>query len=296
MAEKDNKPHAKRSKVEPTFPYSPIKSKADINSTMNMILKKLSDVHDLAKSTKTNSDSMQLELTAIRADINTINNRISETEQRTSDLEDTKTKMDKELLLLHASTSSMRKTIADLEDRNRRGDLRLFGLPQDSETKEDSLHQCISFLETWIPKITGLQFDEKFELEIAQRVPSFKQHYGPLPKPRPEVFRPLRFQHMESILLYMCKNNPINWNGSRIYISQDYSKTTVDTRKGFLGLRSRIKDMKIQFSFAGPAKFRIIVEGKYQIFDDHNALKSYSDNLTEQEMDVNRSFSNKRKP
>ncbi|KAJ1205469.1 hypothetical protein NDU88_000904 [Pleurodeles waltl] len=293
MAEKDNNPHVKRSKAEPTFLDSPIKSKAGINSSMNMILKKLLDVHDLAKSTNTNTDSMQIELTAIRADINNINNRISETEQRISDLEDTKIITDKELLLLHAS---MRKTIADLEDRNRRGNLRIFGLPEDSESKEDSLHQCISFLETWIPKITGLQCDEKTELEIAHRVPSFKQHYGPLSKPRPIVCRPLRFRHMESILLYMGKNNHINWNGSRIYISQDYSKTTVGTRKGLLVLRSRLEDMKIQFSFAGPAKFRIIVEGKYKLFDNHNALKSYLDNLTEQEMDVNRSLSNKRKP
>ncbi|KAJ1142212.1 hypothetical protein NDU88_008539 [Pleurodeles waltl] len=148
MTEKDNKPHVKRSKAEPTFPDSPIKGKADINRTMDMILKKLSDVHDLAKSTKTNTDSMQLELTAIRADINIINIRVSEAEQRISDLEDARIKTDKELLFFHASTSSMRRNIADLEDRNRRGNLRTFGLPEDSETKDDSLHQCISFLET----------------------------------------------------------------------------------------------------------------------------------------------------
>ncbi|KAJ1087731.1 hypothetical protein NDU88_000896 [Pleurodeles waltl] len=88
MAEKDNKPHGKRSKAEPTFPDSQIKSKTDINSIMDMILKKLPDVRDLAKSTKINTDSMQLELTAIRADINTINNKVFEAEQRISDLED----------------------------------------------------------------------------------------------------------------------------------------------------------------------------------------------------------------
>ncbi|KAJ1144806.1 hypothetical protein NDU88_011101 [Pleurodeles waltl] len=100
MAGEDNKPHVKRSKVEPAFLDSPIKSKTDINSTMDMILKKLLDVHDLAKSTKINTESMQLELTAIRADINTIDNKISEAEQRISDLEDARIKSDKELLFI----------------------------------------------------------------------------------------------------------------------------------------------------------------------------------------------------
>ncbi|KAJ1107987.1 hypothetical protein NDU88_005372 [Pleurodeles waltl] len=140
MTEKDKKQHVKRFKAEPTFPDSPIKSKADMNSMMDMILKKLLDVHDLTKSTKTNTDSMQLELTAIRADINIINIRVSEAEQRISDLEDARIKTDKELRFFHASTSSMRRNIADLEDRNRRGNLRIFGLPEDPETKEDSIN------------------------------------------------------------------------------------------------------------------------------------------------------------
>ncbi|KAJ1100676.1 hypothetical protein NDU88_005757 [Pleurodeles waltl] len=172
MAEKDNKPHVKRSKAEPTFLDSPIKSKTEIASTMGMILKKLLDVHDLAKSTKINTDSMQLELTGIRADINTINNKISEAEQRMSDLEEARIKSNKDLLFFHTSKASMKKNIADLEDRNRRGNLWIFGLPEGSEIKEDSRNQCVSFFESWLPMVTGLQFDSKFESERAHRVPT----------------------------------------------------------------------------------------------------------------------------
>lgn len=67
---------------------SPIKHKADINSTLDMILKKLAEVHDLARSTKQTTDTIQLELAAFTADNHAANNRLSEVEQRVSDIED----------------------------------------------------------------------------------------------------------------------------------------------------------------------------------------------------------------
>lgn len=123
MADRDNKSFNKKPKPEPSISDSPIKAKQDLGSTMDMILKKLAEVHDLAKSTKANTDSMQLELTAIRADMNNMSLKICDAEQRISDVEDTTSQASKEIKYLHNITSDLRKRNAELEDRNRRGNI-----------------------------------------------------------------------------------------------------------------------------------------------------------------------------
>lgn len=100
MADKESRAQFKKTKAEQMISDSPIKAISDINSTMDMILRKLADVHDLAKSTKQNTDSMQLELTAIRADMNTINTKITDAEQRISDIEDVASQANKEIKYL----------------------------------------------------------------------------------------------------------------------------------------------------------------------------------------------------
>lgn len=161
MADKEPRSTYKKPKAEPTLLDSPIKAKADLNSTMDMILKKLAEVHDLARSTKANTDSMQLELTAIRANMDTINTRLSDAEQRISDAEDLSTETKKDIRSLHDTTSALKKQMSELEDRNRRGNVRIIGIP---EGAEDNAGSCTAFLETWIPSITGIKFNHRLEM------------------------------------------------------------------------------------------------------------------------------------
>lgn len=81
MTEKEPKSHYRRLKAEPPLLVSTIKSKADINSTMEMILKDLQMYMTWqSQLNKKKKDAMQLEMTVNRADINTINRKLLKAE------------------------------------------------------------------------------------------------------------------------------------------------------------------------------------------------------------------------
>lgn len=95
----------------------------------------------------------------------------------------------------------------------------------------------------------------------------------------------------------MARKNPnLNWNGGKIILTQDYSKPTVDTRKGFLALREKLRSNNIAFSFVGPAKFRITDRGRTQVFEDPRSLRDYLMEPLAQPMKTTTPVSGKRGP
>lgn len=228
MADKETRAQYKKSKPEPSPSDSPIKAKTDVNSTMEMLLKKLADVYDLAKSTKQNTDTMQLELTAIRVDMSTINSKITDAEQRISDIEDTAFQPNKEIKTLLDITSNLKRHASDLEDRNRRGNIRILGIPGGSEDSADSR---VAFLESWIPQITGIKFNQNSELDRAHRVPTFSS--STRKTTHPIICKPLRYQHTEAILNFACKNRQVSWEGKKKNFRRITQKPPWTREKGF---------------------------------------------------------------
>lgn len=100
------------------------------------------------------------------------------------------------------------------------------------------------------------------------------------------ICKPLRFQHAEAILTYARKSQQIIWEGHRIIFTQDYSKETIDTRKTFHQLRPKLREQNIQFSFVGPARFKIHDKGKHFVFSDPRSLICLLEGSKPQDMDL----------
>lgn len=132
--------------------------------------------------------------------------------------------------------------------------------------------------------ITGINFNHGLELDRAHRIPTFTT--ATRKGNRPMICKPLRYQHTEAILNVARKNHHITWERQRITFTQDYSKETVDIRKGFLHLRDRLRERNIPFSFSGPAKFRITENGRPLFFTDPNVLARHLEGHPSQEMDI----------
>lgn len=139
----DSKAQQPPKKNRNDVPGSPLKQKPDINSTLETILKRIAEVHELALSTKKTTDRMELELTAIRADIYAANNRISAVEQRVSDIEDAKLNINRTLGQVTQSATTIHRQMAKFEDRNRRGNIRILGVPEGEEEKVGSITTLI---------------------------------------------------------------------------------------------------------------------------------------------------------
>jgi len=116
--------------------------------------------------------------------------------------------------LVNESTENKRKTV-DLEDRNRRNNLRIVGIAEGKdETFEEVLKKVTNLL------IEDLEITEPVIIERAHRVGKL------LDKPRTIVCKILNWQDKENILSRARK-----LKGKNIFINEDFSEETTRIRK-----------------------------------------------------------------
>lgn len=79
---------------------------------------------------------MQAGLEKIRGDMTVLTNQIGEAEQRISDVEDAHMGQQSRIQMLEKSLITMTEKLEDLENRSRRNNLRIVGLPESIKTAE----------------------------------------------------------------------------------------------------------------------------------------------------------------
>ncbi|KAJ1101993.1 hypothetical protein NDU88_007054 [Pleurodeles waltl] len=105
--------------------------------------------------------SLTLETKSMRSDIASFQSRVTGLEHRIGTLEThVATIQDRDQDLLY-----LRSKITDLEDRSRRDNIRLFGMPENEEGPDVQ-----AFLSFVLPKLTSLTFDPPLEFQRAHRV------------------------------------------------------------------------------------------------------------------------------
>ncbi|KAJ1124279.1 hypothetical protein NDU88_002740 [Pleurodeles waltl] len=123
-----------------------------------------------------------------------------------------------------------RSKITDLEDRSRRENIRLFGIPQNEEGPDVQF-----FLGSILPKLTSLTCDPPLEFQRAYIV-GLKRPDG-ASRPRPIVACLLRHTQTRQLLQTARNHGPFWTDKYETRITADYSKDTNERRKAFLALR-----------------------------------------------------------
>lgn len=99
---------------------------------------------DFSKQTTDMLDAIK----SIKSDLVDHSKRMGEAEERIAQTEDDVTSLQHKVKELEGITLSLRNKVQDLEDRGRRSNLRLVGLPEKTEGSD-----VCAFLETWLPKL-----------------------------------------------------------------------------------------------------------------------------------------------
>ncbi|GAA6068639.1 uncharacterized protein LOC122824645 [Tachysurus ichikawai] len=102
---------------------------------------------------------------SIKTDLINHLKRIGEAEERISQIEVDITALQHKVKELEGVTLSLCNKIQDLENRGRRSNLRLIGLPE----KTERLDVC-TFLENWLPNLLSNTFKSALVIERAHRV------------------------------------------------------------------------------------------------------------------------------
>ncbi|KAJ1114320.1 hypothetical protein NDU88_002558 [Pleurodeles waltl] len=104
--------------------------------------------------------SLKLETKSMRLDIAGFQSRVTGLEQRMGSLEmQAAASRDRDQDLLY-----LRSKLTDMEDRSRRDNIRLLGIPENEEGTDIQ-----AFLGSTLPKLTSLDFDPLLEFQRAHR-------------------------------------------------------------------------------------------------------------------------------
>lgn len=123
-------------------------------------------------------DGLKIDLTIMRQDVHKLRGWVTKTEQRISDLEDTIAPILPRLNTYGGKITTLEDKVHDLENRLRRNNLRLVGLPERVEGSDP-----VAFLESWLEQEFGReQLSPCFVIERAHRVLG-----RPLPEGHPHV-------------------------------------------------------------------------------------------------------------
>ncbi|KAJ1163753.1 hypothetical protein NDU88_004206 [Pleurodeles waltl] len=138
---------------------------------------------------------------------------------------------------------SLRAKVTDLEDRSRRDNVRLFGIP---EYKEGS--DIKTFLKNLLPELLmGLVFSTPLEFQRVHRIGPL--HEATPDKPRPIIVCFLRYKQARQTISVASAQGLFSLEGRKIRVVADFSRLTNEKQKAFLALRPQLRNLDAKNTF-----------------------------------------------
>lgn len=211
-------------------------------------------------------------LQAITQDIATQSQRIQAIEQRVSDLEDELTHTTILLQEAEDRNISLYEKVEDLENRSRRNNLRIVGLPENymPQTLMDICQKAI-------PKALGLP-----HMCTAERAHRLGPPQQDRQTPRPVIVRYLNYADRQLILQQFRNRAELQIEGNTLLLFVDYSADVSRRRRAFSTICTKLHRDKIRFMLLYPATLKITEPGRQQhLFSDPIEAASYLENMQE---------------
>lgn len=163
--------------------------------------------------------------------------------------------------------------LTDLEDRGRRNNIRLVGLPEMLEGS-DTVGYIKANLPKWIPSLEGRDID----IERAHRV--YDGRDTNTKKPRTLIFRLLRWQDRSAILKGARKAYPVKHaTNTTLLFFPDFSPTTTAKRKSFSPVMKKATAMGLEPFLIYPAVMKIEHGGKKMAFESPQLAEDFINSL-----------------
>lgn len=195
-------------------------------------------------------ENVIMEVTTMKGALSQINEALNKqhttAEQRVSDLEDTLQTTNRDLHRAQKLIKTLEAKTDDLENRGRKKNLVLMGLPEQSQ----HLH-LLEFIQQKIPEWLNIPTDQPLEIERTHRLLQTRPEPG---KPlRPILIRFLRFRDRDMILQAAKKKTaPICEGEANLTFHQDLSAEVRRKRKEFAGVIEYLRKMDMFRGFVYP--------------------------------------------
>ncbi|RXN24319.1 LINE-1 type transposase domain-containing 1 [Labeo rohita] len=169
---------------------------------------------------------------------------------------------------------ALEQQVTDLQDRSRRSNLRLLGLPEGAE-KDDPIGFLKRSLPTWIPSLAG----KDIEIERAHRV--YSRASTDHSKPRVFLFKLLRYNDRNLILNEARRHAPVKANdGAMLSFFPDFSPMTAKKRSSFSAIRKELKEAGLQTFLQYPATLKIVLKhGETKLMQSPDEARQFLNSL-----------------
>lgn len=245
-------------------------------NNMELLLQEIRAITPKLDNIEKQTAAIREDLKMLQVKVNTNTARLDEAEPRISQLEDATQNIPE----MQRRINDLESALIDQENRARRNNIRIFGLPESIEKDAPEI-----FLTQWLPKALSLDFDPPLDIQRAHRIPT-RRNNDAKARARPMIAYLLRFTQVKQILNKVKELKKVTYAGQDIYISPDYARETANMRKRFLELRPALRKLNIRFGLIHPAKMVVTYKAKHMEFFDPSDLVSFIKNAESEEMDT----------
>ena len=171
------------------------------------------------------------------------------------------------VIKLQGKLEQVEERLEFLEAFSRRSNLRVFGIPEGSETHTGP----VAFMSKLLRDLSGTEvFQTEPELERAHRVGHRQEDKGP----RAIIMKFLRYQDKTRFEKW-AKGKDLQFSGRRVRFVQDLTRSQAMSRAAYKEMKHLLYEKNIKFFHPEPGKLRVIFEEEPHTFNSPSEVKKF---------------------
>lgn len=224
------------------------------------------DGADILSAIRTMRADLSVQLRELASSNQEIKEAISAFSERLTAAESRISKAEDDISALTSTEKSTQKKVQeltlkldDLENRHRRSNLRLIGLPEKTEGGD-----ATDFLQTWLPEVFGPDiFPSPVIIERAHRLAGRQDPSGP---PRALIMKFLNYQDKVRVMRAARQKGKVMYREHHVMFFPDLSVEVQKQRRQYNGVKQKLRELHLDFGLIFPAKMRIFHKGSRHLF------------------------------
>ncbi|RXN21014.1 putative transposase element L1Md-A101/L1Md-A102/L1Md-A2 [Labeo rohita] len=235
------------------------------------------DIHELLGGIRSEVAALSTEiLSELKSSISAVKTSLQVQKEKLKDIEESLTDVDGRVASLETMCATlskdnerMRAKLDDLENHSRRNNVRIIGIPEQSEGTHPT-----TFMEELLLEVFGKEsFAKPPVVDRAHR--SLAPPPRPHQAPRPFIVQLHHYQTRELILRLTREKGQLLYKGSRIHFYPDVSVEVAKRRAAFNPIKAQLREAGIEFGLLFPARLRITHNGVRHFFDSPQQATEY---------------------
>lgn len=233
------------------------------------------ELTSLRHETKTDINALRAELTGELTKLHTVqaqaNEQLEDMGKVLSETMDRVTILEESQQELTKKCKHLQEKCLDLENRSRRRNLRIVGVPENSETGN-----MITFVPEFLRDVLGGDiFGSPLVIDRAHR--SLGPKPSPTDRPRTIVVCFHYYTDKQKVLDTSKAKGNLLYNGRPVHIFPDVSPEVGKLRAAFTGVKKMFRDAGVTYSLFFPARLVVTFDGTRHSFDSPQAARVFYD-------------------